>query len=320
MYTIGIDLGGTNIAVGLCDSDLKIIDKDSVPTLGTRPGEEIVIDMAALTEKIIKRNGLSLDDIEYVGIATPGTANGKTGIVEYANNLPFKNFPIADLFRKSLPVKKVIIDNDANAAALGEALAGAAKDAQSTVMITLGTGVGGGIILDGKIFSGGINCSGAELGHTVIVAGGRQCSCGRRGCFEAYSSATALTNITQEKMHELQLKGIDSLLFKEAEKEGKVSARTAFNAADGGDEYAKEIVKFYIEHLAAGITNMVNIFQPEVICIGGGVSNQGASLLEPLCDIVNIEQYTRDNPKKSKIVIATLGNDAGIVGAAGLGR
>ena len=320
MYTIGIDLGGTNIAVGLCDDTLRIIDKGSVPTLGTRPGEEIVADMAKLTEEIIKRNGLSIEDIEYVGIATPGTANSKTGVVEYANNLPFKNFPISELFVKYLPVKRVIIDNDANAAALGEALAGAAKDANSSVMITLGTGVGGGIILDGKIFSGGINCSGAELGHTVIAAGGRQCSCGRRGCFEAYSSATALTDMTKEKMRELELKGIDSLLFSEAEKEGKVSARTAFNAADGGDIYGKELVNTYIEHLAIGITNMVNIFQPDIVCIGGGVSAQGESLLLPLVKIVNTEQYTRDNPTKSKIVIATLGNDAGIVGAAGLGR
>ena len=229
MHTIGIDLGGTNIAVGLCDESLNIIDKDSVPTLGTRPGEEIVKDMAKLTEEIIRRNGLTVNDIEYVGIASPGTANGKTGVVEYANNLPFKNFPIADLFKKFLPVKRVIIDNDANAAALGEALAGAAKDTNSSIMITLGTGVGGGIILGGKIFAGGMNCSGAELGHTVIAAGGRQCSCGRRGCFEAYSSATALTELTKEKMHELELKGINSLLFKEAEKEGKISARTAFN-------------------------------------------------------------------------------------------
>ena len=320
MYTIGIDLGGTNIAIGLCDNGLNVLDKGSVPTLGTRPGEEIVADMAKLTADIIKRNDLGVGDIEYVGIATPGTANAKTGVVEYANNLPFKNFPIADLFKKYLPVKRVIIDNDANAAALGEALAGAAKNTKSSVMITLGTGVGGGIIIEGKIFAGGLNCSGAELGHTVIKAGGRQCSCGRRGCFEAYSSATALTDLTKEKMRELELKGIDSLLFNEAEKEGKVSARTAFNAADSGDVYGKELVKDYIEYLAIGITNMVNIFQPEVVCIGGGVSAQGDSLLLPLIDIVNVEQYTRDNPNKSKIVIATLGNDAGIVGAAGLGK
>ena len=320
MYTIGIDLGGTNIAVGLCDDALKIIDKDSVPTLADRPGEEIVADMAALTKKIIERNGLSLSDVEYVGIATPGTANSKTGVVEYANNLPFKNFPISDLFIKALPVKRVIIDNDANAAALGEALAGAAKDTKSSVMITLGTGVGGGIIIDGKIYSGGLNCSGAELGHTVISVGGRQCSCGRRGCFEAYSSATALTSLTKEKMRELELLGIDSLLFEEAEKEGKISARTAFNAAKRGDSYGQRLVDDYVTYLAAGITNAINIFQPEVVSIGGGVSGEGENLLAPLRKIVDIEQYTRDNPVKAKLVKAVLGNDAGIVGAAGLGK
>lgn len=320
MYTIGIDLGGTNIAIGLCDDALKIIDKDSVPTLADRPGEEIVADMASLTKKIIERNGLSLSDVEYVGIATPGTANSKTGVVEYANNLPFKNFPISELFIKALPVKKVIIDNDANAAALGEALAGAAKDTKSSVMITLGTGVGGGIILDGKIYAGGLNCSGAELGHTVISVGGRQCSCGRRGCFEAYSSATALTSLTKEKMRELELLGIDSLLFEEAEKEGKISARTAFNAAKRGDAYGQKLVDDYVTYLAAGITNAINIFQPEVVSIGGGVSGEGENLLAPLRKIVDIEQYTRDNPVKAKLVKAVLGNDAGIVGAAGLGK
>ena len=320
MYTIGIDLGGTNIAIGLCDDDLKIIDKDSVPTHGDRPGEEIVADMAALTKKIIERNGLAVGDVEYVGIATPGTANSETGVVEYANNLPFKNFPIADLFIKNLPVKRVIIDNDANAAALGEALAGAAKDTKSSVMITLGTGVGGGIVLDGKIFSGGLNCSGAEIGHTVISVGGRQCSCGRRGCFEAYSSATALTTLTKEKMRELELLGLDSLLFEEAEKEGKVSARTAFNAAKRGDKHGQMLVDDYVAYLAAGIANVINVFQPEVVSIGGGVSGEGENLLAPLRKIVDVEQYTRDNPVKTKVVKATLGNDAGIVGAAGLGK
>ena len=291
-----------------------------MPTLADRPGEEIVADMASLTKKIIERNGLSLSDVEYVGIATPGTANSKTGVVEYANNLPFKNFPISELFIKALPVKKVIIDNDANAAALGEALAGAAKDTKSSVMITLGTGVGGGIILDGKIFAGGLNCSGAELGHTVISVGGRQCSCGRRGCFEAYSSATALTSLTKEKMRELELLGIDSLLFEEAEKEGKISARTAFNAAKRGDAHGQKLVDDYVTYLAAGITNAINIFQPEVVSIGGGVSGEGENLLAPLRKIVDIEQYTRDNPVKAKLVKAVLGNDAGIVGAAGLGK
>ena len=320
MYTIGVDLGGTNIAVGICDDSLKIIDKASVPTGADREGELIVKDMANLAGELLKRNNISLDEVEYAGIATPGTANSKTGIVEYSNNLPFLNFPIAELFKKYLPVKRVLIANDANAAALAEALAGSAKGTDSSVMITLGTGVGGGIVINGKIYAGGVNCAGAELGHTVIVAGGRQCSCGRRGCWEAYSSATGLTNMTKEKMTELKIKGIPSLLFDESEKEGKTSARTAFNAMRGGDVYGKMLVDEYIAYLAEGITNIINIFQPEVLSIGGGVCNEKEYLTKPLIEIVEREQYTRTNAHKTKIVTAILGNDAGIIGAAGLGK
>jgi glucokinase len=183
-------------------------------------------------------------------------------------------------------------------------------------MITLGTGVGGGVIIDGRIFDGGVNCAGAELGHTVIVAGGRQCSCGRLGCWEAYSSATGLTNMTNEKMTELKLKGVDSLLFDEAEKAGKVSARTAFNAMRRGDAAGKEIVDKYIFYLAEGITNMINIFQPEIISLGGGVSNEGQSLIDALIPIINKEQYGTDVITTAQIRIAELGNDAGMIGAA----
>lgn len=320
MYTIGIDLGGTNIKAGLCDETLNIIDKDSMLTLAHRSGEEIVADMAELAKNLIIRNKLTIDDIEYVGIATPGIANNKLGIVEYANNLPFKNFPMAELFKKLLPISKVYIANDANAAALGEALVGAARGSKSSIMVTLGTGVGAGIILDGKIFSGGLNDAGAELGHTVICAGGRQCSCGRLGCWEAYSSASALTEITKAKMKELKIKGIPSLLFDCADREGKVSARTAFSAKYRGDRYGAEIVDEYIENLAIGITNLVNAFQPEIICIGGGVSGEKERLIDPLSMIVASEQYTRNNEKKTLIKVASLGNNAGIVGAAGLGK
>ena len=318
MYTIGVDLGGTNIAIGLCDENLNMIDKGSVPTLADREGELIIRDMANLAAEIIKRNNLTVSDIASVGIATPGAANSNTGVVEYANNLPFLNFPIAEIFKKYLPVEKVLIANDANAAALGEALAGAAKGTKNSVMITLGTGVGGGVIIDGKIFDGGINCAGAELGHIVIVAGGRQCSCGRRGCWEAYSSATGLSNMTKEKMNELKLKGIPSLLFDEAEKDGKVSARTAFSAMKRGDKYGALIVDEYIKYLAEGITNIINIFQPEILTIGGGVCNEKEYLTKPLMEIVEREQYPRNNPNKTKVVTAVLGNDAGIIGAAGL--
>ena len=320
MYTIGIDLGGTNINAGLCDGALNILDQESIPTLASRSGEEIVADMAALSKKLIERNNLSLSDIEYVGIATPGIANNRLGMVEYANNLPFKNFPMAKIFKKHLAIEKIYIANDANAAALGEALVGAARGSKNSIMVTLGTGVGGGIILDGKIFSGGLNDAGGELGHTVIVAGGRQCSCGRRGCWEAYCSASALTDITKAKMRELKLKGIPSLLFDCADREGKVSARTAFNAKYRGDLHGEAIVNEYINNLAVGITNLINTFQPEIICIGGGVSGEKERLTEPLSIIVSTEQYTRANEKKTQIKTASLGNNAGIVGAAGLGR
>ena len=320
MYTIGIDLGGTNIKAGLCDSALNILDKESCPTLASRSGEEIVADMAGLAKKLIERNNLKVEDVEYVGIATPGIANSRLGMVEYSNNLPFKNFPMAEIFKKYLPVAKIYIANDANAAALGEALVGAARGSKSSIMVTLGTGVGGGIILDGKIFSGGLNDAGAEIGHTVIMAGGRQCSCGRRGCWEAYSSASALTDITKAKMRELKIKGIPSLLFDCADREGKVSARTAFNAKYRGDAHGEAIVNEYINNLAVGITNLINTFQPEIICIGGGVSGEKDKLVEPLSIIVASEQYTRSNEKKTQIKVASLGNNAGIVGAAGLGR
>ena len=318
MYYIGVDLGGTNIAVGIVDKDLKIVKKGSVPTLPNRDGELIIKDMAALAEKLLKELNIPLSEVAYAGIASPGTANCDTGIIEYANNLPFRNFPIAEYFKKYLPVNKVLVENDANAAALAESLVGAAKGTSISVMITLGTGVGGGIVINNKVFSG-FNHAGAELGHTVIEYNGKQCSCGRRGCFEAYSSATGLTNMTKEKILECKLKGIPSLMVTESEANGHVSARTAFSAMKQGDEAAKEVVDKYISYLACGLTNMINIFQPEVLSIGGGICNEKDYLIKPLMKILNSEQYTRSNDKKTKVLIAELGNDAGIIGAAGLG-
>lgn len=318
MYYVGVDLGGTNIAVGIVNKDLEIIAKGSVPTNSSREGELIIKDMAALAEKLLKENNIALADVAYVGIASPGTCNTETGVVEYANNLPFRDFPISALFKKYLAVKNVYVANDANAAALGEALAGAAKGSNTSVMITLGTGVGGGIIIDGKIYSG-FNCAAGELGHVVIQRGGRPCSCGRRGCWEAYSSATALTLMTKEKVQECKTQLIPSLMVDEFESAGKVTARTAFAAMKQGDAPAQEVVDEYISYLACGIVNMINIFQPEILSIGGGVCNEKDYLLKPLMEKVAHEQYTRANDKKTRVVIATLGNDAGILGAACLG-
>ena len=320
MFTVGIDLGGTNIAAGICDENLNIVIKGSVPTNAARDPELIVKDMAALVDSLAKEANISLSDIAYVGIAAPGSINPDSGMVEYSNNIRMSDFPICDIFKKYSPIKEIYIANDANAAALGEALAGAAKGAGVSVMITLGTGVGGGVIMNGKIFAGGLNHSGTELGHTVLVSGGRQCTCGRRGCWEAYSSATALSKMTKEKMTELQLKGVPSLMLGKEKADGSVSARVAFAAMKEGDPHAKEVCDEYIRYLAEGITNMINIFQPHVLCIGGGVCNEKEYLTVPLIEIVERDQYTRANKIKTKIVTATLGNDAGIIGAASLGR
>lgn len=316
MYYIGIDLGGTNIAVGIVDESFKIVKKGSTPTLVNRDPELIIADMGKLCLELLAETGIGLEEVVCAGIAAPGSVNPRTGIIEYANNLPFLRFPIADTLRKYLPVRKVYLENDANAAALGEAVGGAAKGKRLSVMITLGTGVGGGVIIDGKIYSG-FNYAGAELGHTVIEYNGRQCSCGRKGCFEAYASATALVSMTKEKLAACK----DTLMWEMCGNDiNKADARIAFAAMKKGDRAGKEVVDMYISYLACGITNMINIFQPEVLLIGGGVCNEKDYLLKPLTEIVNADQYTRNQAVKTEIKIASLGNDAGIVGAAALGR
>ena len=316
MYYIGVDLGGTNIAIGIVNEEFEIVKKGSTPTKPERGADAIVADMAALSHKLLEEMGLTLDDVVSAGVATPGTANNETGVVEYANNIPFLQYPLADKLSALLDGKPVYIENDANAAAKAEAMAGVAKGAPYSVMITLGTGLGGGIVINGKVYSG-FNFAGAELGHIVIEKDGRQCSCGRKGCWEAYSSATALINFTKEKMAQTK----DTLMWELCENGAKkVSGRTAFKAAKAGDKAGQEVVDTYIDYLACGITNMVNIFQPEVLCIGGGVCGEGDYLLEPLKAIVDRDQYgSAAHDDKTQIKIAELGNDAGILGAALLG-
>ena len=319
MYYLGIDLGGTNIAAGIVNDKYEIVKKKSTPTLANRDGKLIIKDMAELCRGLIADCGLTVDDIEYAGIATPGTANSDTGVVEYANNLPFVDFPISDLLKEYLGVKKVYIENDANAAAKAEAVAGAAKGAKYSVMITLGTGLGGGIVLDGKVYSG-FNHAGAELGHIVIEKDGKQCTCGRRGCWETYSSATGLVNMTKERLVEARANGVKSLIDDMIEGDlNRVNARVAFAAMKQGDELGAKIVDEYISYLACGIANVINIFQPNVLSIGGGVCNEKDYLLIPLKEKVFKETYSKDPTKQTQIKIAEMGNDAGIVGAATLG-
>ena len=310
-YYVGIDLGGTNIVAGVVDENYNIISKASTKTNCPRPEKEIADDMAKMALQAVKNANLEISNIEWIGIGTPGIANSATGIIERANNLGFVNTPMVKYIKETID-KPVFIENDANAAAYGEFVAGAAKEARNAICVTLGTGV----IIDGKIYSGS-NYAGAEIGHTVIEVDGAECSCGRKGCFEAYSSATGLIRMSKEAME----KNPDSIMNKMAqEKGGKVTARTSFDAMRAGDKSAKEVVDKYIKYLAAGITNTINIFQPDILCIGGGVCNEGDPLLLPVKTLVENEDFAKNSEKRTEIVIAKLGNDAGIIGAAFLGN
>lgn len=308
MYYIGIDLGGTNIAAGVVDENGKILAKDSTPTMAEREAEEIIADMAAVAKKVVADAGLEISDIKAIGVGCPGSVVNSTGTIAYANNIKMKNVPLADMLKShiNLPVN---VENDANAAAFGEyAING--RGAKDFVFITLGTGVGGGVIIDGKIYRG-FNGTGAELGHTTLVHDGEACTCGKNGCWEAYASVTALIRQTKRAIE----KEPDGLMAKLAKEEGKVSGRTAFDAAKQGDSLAKEVVDTYIGYVADGIVSMVNLFQPERMVIGGGISKEGDYILNPIKEYVKKYDYNK-YLEKTQIEIATLYNDAGIIGAA----
>lgn len=315
MYRLGIDLGGTNIVAGVVDGNFKVIAKASRKTQAIRPAEKIADDMAAAAFDALRAANIDINSVSGFGIGTPGSVDTKTGTVIYANNLGFKDVLLAQMMYERTG-KKFFVANDADSAAYGEYIAGAGKGTRDFVMITLGTGVGGGVIIDGKICSG-CNGAGGELGHTVIQMNGESCTCGRNGCFEAYASATALIRQTKQAM----IKNSSSLLWKLCDNDfDRVSGRTAFDAMRAGDEVGKAVVDTYISYLAVGITNLINIFQPEVFCIGGGISKEGDAIVEPVERIVRSDNYARNIERKAVIRAAQLGNDAGIIGAAYIGE
>ncbi len=315
MYYIGIDLGGTNIAVGLLKED-SIVTKLSTPTKAERPIEEVIADMAEAARKCCEEAGVALSDVTWVGVGCPGTINGNTGVVEYSNNIKMKNVPMRDMLSGLLDGLPVYMENDANAAAWGEFCAGAAKGTKTAVAVTLGTGVGSGIILDGKLFSGH-NWAGGEMGHMVIEAGGRPCTCGRKGCFESYASATGLVNITKDAMKA----NPDTSMWKACGGDiNRVGGKTSFDAMRAGDKVGKQVVDEYISYLGAGLVNIINIFQPEVVTISGGISREGDYLTKPLQKIIEAERYSKYCESQTKVVVASLGTDAGIIGAALLGK
>lgn len=307
MY-IGIDLGGTNIAIGIVNDKGEVLKKDSVPTLLPRNYKEIVKDMVTLINKITAEMGIGQEDIDGIGMGCPGTVDSENGVITYSNNLDMHNVPIVQELKKYFD-KPISVINDANAAAYGEYIVNG-DNVDSFVFITLGTGVGGGIVINKKIYSG-FNGAGGELGHITLVHDGVPCNCGNVGCWEAYASVTALIEQTQEAMS----KNPDSLMHELSKKEGKVSGKTSFDAAKMGDVAAKKVVDKYIEYVSSGLVSIINIFQPEKLVIGGGISKEGDYLLNPIKEYCFSREYNK-YMKKVDISIATLFNDAGIIGAA----
>ncbi|NMP38352.1 MAG: ROK family protein [Clostridiales bacterium] len=311
MYRVGVDLGGTNIAVGVVDENNKIIGRGKVKTALPRPAAAIFDDIKLAVDQAIEDAKISMDEVVSVGVGTPGSVNKNNGYIEFANNLEFENVPAKEMLEQRIG-KTVYLDNDANCAALGEAVGGCGNGVKNFVAITLGTGVGSGIIVDGKLVNG-VNFAAGEMGHMVICVDGEQCNCGRRGCWERYASATALIAQTKDamrhdhdsKMWELVHDNIDS-----------VSGRTAFDAMRLGDATGKAVVDRYIYYVACGIINIINALQPDIICVGGGVGHEGETILAPLRRHVERERYSIYAKNQTKLCSAQLGNDAGIIGAA----
>lgn len=315
MY-IGIDLGGTGIKAGLVDDNYDIVHTASIPTGAQRPQNEIIKDMAMLAIRVTKEAGYDIEkDVKSIGIGSPGTCDSKNGILVYANNINFENAPMREEIQKYINLP-VYIGNDANVAALGEFKVLDDKNVEHMVAITLGTGVGGGVIINKKIYDG-FNGAAAEIGHfQVQMSGGEPCTCGRTGCWETYGSVTALIRETRRAVEA----NPDCDMAKDvAAKGGEIDGKTSFVWAKAGDSVAQKVVDEYIKAVAEGIVSVINIFQPQVLVIGGAISKEGDYLLNPIKAIVEKSRYSRSIPQ-TEIRIAKLGNDAGIIGAALLGE
>lgn len=308
MYYIGVDLGGTNIKAAIVDGDCAILGEGSLPTALPRSADEVCADIAAAVRTALDEAGLTLEQMDGLGVGCPGTVNPQTGVVEYSNNLDWRGYPLRARLAGHLGLNAAM-GNDANVAALGEYCAGSARGTKSAVVVTLGTGVGSGVVIDGEILTGS-NFAASELGHMVIERNGRACTCGRHGCLEAYASATGLIASTREAAQTHP----DSLLAKLA-REG-VTGRTAFDAAKAGDAAGQAVVDDYIDALACGVANIINIFQPEIVSLGGGVAKEGEGLFGPLRARVYPQVFGGENASSARIEACTLGYKAGLIGAA----
>lgn len=310
---IGIDIGGMSIKLGVVDKEGKVLRTSSFPVSSKIPQDKIPGMMEEAISSLLKDSGLKASVLSGIGIGCPGAIDSGKGVCDYSNNLGWKGLaltsPLAKFF--SLPVK---ITNDANAAALGEARFGAGKGVKNVVLITLGTGVGGGLVLNGQLYEGK-DGKGAELGHMIIKAGGRKCTCGARGCLEAYASTSALLKDARKAMQ----KNPSSLLYSLCNgKKENLTGRVVFEAYKEKDRTALSVLSQYFDYLTIGLINILNIFRPDVILLGGGISGQKEVLRKPLEDRLEKEHYGFGGGPKVPLKIAELGNIAGIVGAASL--
>lgn len=314
MKCIGIDLGGTGIKAGLVDEQGKILLKLSCPTGVERGHEAVIHDMAQLAIRVIKESGTQMDEIESIGIGIPGIFDAKRNIVPFCTNLFWHEVPLVQLMQKEIG-KPIYVGNDASVAGLGETFGGAISGVQNSVFVTLGTGVGGGVVIHGKLFTGA-NGVGTEIGHMIIEAGGELCTCGNAGCWERYASATALIRMGRSAM----AADPNCLIAREAANDAdNVTGKLVVDCAQAGDPAALKVFDRYIYYLCAGLVNLINTYDPEVIVLGGGVSAAGQFLLDAVNKTLPGMVFCKAMPY-AKVVLATLGNDAGIIGAALLGR
>ncbi len=311
MYTVGIDIGGMSIKIGLVDDEGKILEQVRFKT--SKTAEQCIKDMIENISALLDKYSLTEKDLRGIGIGCPGAVSRETGMVIYLPNLGWENVPLAKELKKTFDLP-VIISNDANVAALGETIYGAAKDYSTVVMFTLGTGVGGGMVIDNKLFEGGWS-RGAELGHITLYLDGEPCTCGRTGCIERYVSATALMAQTKKAM----LEDRESLMWDYVKGNiENVDGKTAFECSKKGDVSANKVVDNYVKYLGESMLNMFNIFRPEAFILGGGVSAQGKYLNDKVKAYCEKFDYGYKDAPRTEILTATLGNDAGIIGAAAL--
>jgi len=309
-FFVGVDVGGTTVKAGLCDITGKIYCKKAIDTRPERDSAEVVHDFYNLVKSLLTEYGVEEKDVLGIGVGIPGTVNTEKGVVTYSGNLHFKKVNVVREMKKytSLPV---FLGNDANCAALGEAKFGSGSGSKNAILVTLGTGVGTGFIVDGKILEGNFG-EGAEGGHICIRMGGEKCTCGQRGCWEAYASASALIRQTDRAAK----KHPDSLLAQKAA--SGINGRTAFDARKEGCPYGEKVVRGYVRYVSAGIVDLVNVFRPDLVMVGGGVSHEGDYFIKMIERDVRRHAFGGKNNHPPKVVRASLGNDAGILGAAAL--